>query len=280
MGCRRLDRDEDWVWHARAKMYVPAPRRLIRPQFTPVVWPRIYEPPQMALAARTVNGSAGNDETGISGNLVVSFGSAVASTDIVALFVGTNNGGTISTTYAAPAGWTAILAAASTTVGATCAWLAGWLAYGNVANKTFTRTAGSGGEGRGWVTQAFTGGDQSTNLDAAGATVTNTAANSIVAASYNTVTTGAIPIIGAVNWNTGATFSATGYTLVLNVASPANIKVGLLYANSAISPAGATGAVTVNDSAAAASNLLVIMPGSIRPDAAVAPPQFMPYILR
>lgn len=49
MGCRRLQ-DDEWVIHRKSGLYVPRPKQLVRPRFTPVVWPRIYEEPRMAIA--------------------------------------------------------------------------------------------------------------------------------------------------------------------------------------------------------------------------------------
>src|SRR4051812_34753954 len=130
----------------------------------------------MAIAARVTNGLTSADASGVTTNLTISLGSAVVATDALVLFIGINNA-TTAATYAAPAGWTSI----QTSVTSTKIRLYGFVAYGNIANLTFTRTAGVGSETRGYICQAFTGVDQTTIIDIAGSTNSNTGANTIAA---------------------------------------------------------------------------------------------------
>lgn len=186
-----------------------------------------------------------------------------AGTDILVAFFGsgTGSGGT-SGSFTAPAGWTAISAAATANLGAAQAInLAGFWSLGSNTNLTFTKTGTVADMG--WVCLGFTGVDNTTPIDAVGTTNSSTGATTLTTNAVTVATSGAWHVIGFADW-LGGTYSATGFTNVENAA--ANEAAGCLY-NPTPKSTGSTGTVVVTSSAASSGQLLAGMPFALRPAA-------------
>lgn len=177
-----------------------------------------------------------------------------------------NNGGTTAQSMTAPAGWTQIGSTISSTKVKTQAW---W-ALQSVAALGFTVGAdGAGSSDVSWTCLSFSGVDNTTPIDATGTGNSNTGANNVTPANYTDVTDGALPLVAITNWNGGGVFTSTGFTVVPSATT--NCQTATLYANAAVSGAGATvTGVQINDSASATGNILCYQQFALRPAASAA----------
>lgn len=194
----------------------------------------------------------------------------VSAGDILICEFGVNNA-TTANTVTAPAGWTRI----GSTITSTKVRTDVWWALQSVASTSFTVNADGAGSGDwSYTCSSYSNVDNTTPIDATGTGNSNTGANSISAATFNTATDRALELIAITNWNGGAVFSATGFSVVASATT--NCQTACLYGTSVVTPAGATGGKTVNDSASATSNILCYQQFALRPaaSATTAPPPF------
>lgn len=185
----------------------------------------------------------------------------VTTGDYLIVVFGINQTTVGTAAFTAPAGWTVVGARVALTSVVVQAWIApqsvaalGW---------TFAVGTGAGTANSSWVCASFSGVDATTQVDVTGTGNSNSAANSISVTAMTTVTDQSLEVIGIVDWNGSAAFTATGFTVKPSTAT--SCQVALLYANTATTPAGTTGAKTVNDSASAGGNFLAYQQLCLRP---------------
>jgi hypothetical protein len=205
------------------------------------------------------------DIASIGATTTITLPTGTTATDIVIAIFATDSGGNnAQRTVANPAGWTNIftefVAGATNGVSLHGAW-----ALGNVASKTFTN--GASGLQQGVIVVGFTGVDNTTPIDATGATNSSTGATTDTANAVTIATDQAWHLIAFASW-LGATNSAPSFTAIQNVASPpaTNADATLLY-NTTPKATGSTGTVVVTSSASATGQILLAAPFALRPAA-------------
>jgi hypothetical protein len=202
----------------------------------------------LAIGLRST-GTFSFDVNAASANLIAPAG-AVAG-DVMILSVGLN-----PTACATPAGWTAVgsitLAGASTFVFRRT-FVAG--------DTTWTLTPGGGAQQFGGTIVTFTGVDNVTPIDATGTANSSASGTTITTNLVTVVTDQAWHLIGVGAANAG-TYSATGFTVFQNGATPANEVGGLLY-NQTPKSTGSTGTVVVTTGSGGKS----AVPFALRPAA-------------
>lgn len=194
--------------------------------------------------------------------LTVTKPTGFASTDALVLFVGSGRTAITPGTWTAPSGWTAIATAVSQNGTNSGVNLAGFVAYGNVANLGFTKSGTV--DDVGWVMLAFTGGDQTTIVDAAGTPNSNTAAGSITAGAVTPATTGAAYVTGLASW-VGGTWSGTGFTLKQNAG--ANEDTSCAFDLTGLTGGVSSGTKSLSTTGGATAQILAAMPFALRPAA-------------
>ncbi len=154
-------------------------------------------------------------------------------------------------TYTAPAGWNAMTGSPFSSSQNNKFKFHLWWALGNVSFAgTFTISGQVGTQFVGVVCAAFQNVHNTTPIDViAGAlSTTGLSANTTLSvAAVTTVTDRALPLLCCSDQGDG-TFTATNYTVKENgTPPPSNQSSGVLFKTSVLTPAGSTGAVTLND---------------------------------
>jgi hypothetical protein len=263
MGCRRLDWYSPQIEEARASDLCLFDSRMpVRRRRKQQRKPELWKPPAaITLNAITFhNSTTGTDHAPVLPKTETITKPTVSTGDILICSFATN-AGTTAGTVTGPAGWTLIGSAITSTK----VWIAVWVALQSVANLGFTANAAVGAADLSWEVASFTGVDNVTPIDATGTGSSNTGANSISVATFNTVTDKSLELFCIANFNGANTFTQASFNILAS--SPTNCQMALCYAKAATSPAGATGAFTVNDSAAASGNILCYQQFALRPAA-------------
>ncbi len=265
MGCRKL---------LCPSLEVERPRLFVPGRFPArkKLWPFHRQVEPYAAVAHVHTDTTGT--TASSGaTIVITTPTGALSTEIVLAVFGSNEtGAVVSPTVSTPAGWTRIGPAGGvekhTTNGV---YTTAFWALGNVSGKTFT-LVGDTGQSVSWVCVGFSGVDTTTAIDVADATGNSAdGAASLTVNSVTIATTNAWECLIAADW-LGGVYTATGFTV--SPSSVVNCAMALLY-NTTPKATGATGTVTLNDSAASTGQTIVGLSFALRSAGFIAPPPFM-----
>lgn len=203
------------------------------------------------MAIAHVNTDTHASPSTIVASLAITMPTGATSSQVAILTITSN----ATTTITPPSGWTRIGSQVVQTNGTGTVCVDVFWSLGNNTQLTFTNNPTNGTHAQAWVCATFSGVDTTNPVDVAGTGNTSINSSTVVASSLTTTIANDWELICVGDINIG-TYTATGFT-VSQISTFAS--AGLLYNVTPLS-IGATGTVTVTDSAANANNGLAALP--------------------